>query len=132
MFPFYTLTHHKYITSTVPHFNFVKFYMEADLLVWVKYGTGHAVKVSVPSGCDVNDLIEVIKGKLSPDLDAFSVGRIGLYKPEEERKEGGEYKGEEETAYEPDVQVSAILRGGVGQTSRNPILIRTTQQGIKN
>ena len=99
----------------------------ADLLfVWVKYGTGHAVKVSVPSTCDVSDLIDAIKGKLAPDLDAFSVGRIELYKPEEERKEEG---GGEETAYEPYVAVSDILRDSVG-IPRNPILIRTTQQGI--
>jgi hypothetical protein len=36
----------------------------ADQFVWVKYGTGQAVKLSVPSDCDVNGLIEVIKGEL--------------------------------------------------------------------
>jgi hypothetical protein len=99
--------------------------------VWVKYGKGHAVELSVPSTFNVSRLIKVIKGELSPDLDEFSVGRIYLHKPEEERKEGGEHKDSEETAYEPDVLVSVILQGGVGQTSRNPIIIRTTaQQGI--
>ena len=93
-------------------FSFVKVYMEsADQKVWVKHEAGHAVKVSVPSSCDVSDLIKVIKGELSPDLDAFSVGRIELTKPEEERKEGEEYKDEEDTAYEPDVLVSVILQG---------------------
>jgi len=99
--------------------------------VWVKYGIGHAVKVSVPSTSDVSDLIKVIKGELELTERLFE---IYLHKPEEERKEGGEHKdGEEETAYEPDVLVSVILQGGVGQTSRKAILIRTTaQQGIYN
>jgi hypothetical protein len=101
-----------------------------NLVVWVKYGTGHAVKVSVPPCRDVSDLIEVIKDKLSPDLDAFSVGRIELYKPEEERKEGGEHKGGEETAYRPSKLVSDILTERVGVDDENPIFIRTTQQGI--
>jgi len=92
------------------------------------------VKVSVPSTSDVSDLIKVIKGELSPKLDAIAVDEIYLHRPQEEdRKEGGEYKDEEETAYEPDVLVSAILQEGVGQTSRKAILIRTTaQQGILN
>jgi hypothetical protein len=100
----------------------------ANLVVWVKYGTGRSVKVSVPPGYDVSDLIKVIKGELSPKLDAIAVDEIELCKPKEERKEGGEHKGGEES-YPPNVLVSAILGGLVG-TFENPILIRTTQQGI--
>jgi hypothetical protein len=112
-------------------FSFVKFYMEpANQFVWVKYGAGHAVEVSVSSDCNVSRLIKVIKGELSDELMGIGLSQIELYKPEEDRKEGGEHKGGEETPYEPDVLVSAILRGGVEQTARNPILIRTTQQGI--
>ena len=37
--------------------------MSANLVVWVKYGSGEAVKVKVSSDCDVNDLKEVIKEK---------------------------------------------------------------------
>jgi hypothetical protein len=96
--------------------------------VWVKYGTGRSVKVSVPSGFDVSDLIKVIKGELSPKLDAIAVDEIELCKPVEERKEGGEHKGGE-ASYPANVLVSVILGGFVG-TFENPILIRTTQQGI--
>ena len=99
----------------------------SDQKVWVKYGTGHAVKVSVSPECDVSDLIEAIKGKLSPDLDEFSLGRISLHGPEEGRKEGGEHK---DSDFEPDVLVSNILETKVGTCARNPILIRTTAQGI--
>jgi hypothetical protein len=96
--------------------------------VWVKYGTGQAVKVNVPSGDDVSDLKNFIKGELSVVLKDYDVSQIELCKPEEERKEGGEHKGGEES-YPPNVLVSAILGGFVG-TFENPILIRTTQQGI--
>jgi hypothetical protein len=99
-----------------------------NLVVWVKYGAGQAVKVSVPSGDDVSDLIKVIKGELSDELMGIGLSLIELCKPEEERKEGGEHKGGEES-YPPNVLVSAILGGFVG-TFENPILIRTTQQGI--
>ena len=101
-------------------------------VVWVKYGTGHAVKVKVPSDCDVSDLIEVIKGKLSVVLKDYDVSQIELHKPEEDRKErGGEGKGgETETAYRPGKLVSLILDERVGVDDENPILIRTTQQGI--
>ena len=76
----------------------------ADLFVWVKYVTGHAVKVSVPSTCDVSDLIVAIKGELPRKLGDIDADEIYLYKPEEERKEegGGEGKdGGEEATYEP-------------------------------
>jgi hypothetical protein len=36
----------------------------ANLVVWVKYGTGRSVEVSVPSDCNVSRLIKVIKGEL--------------------------------------------------------------------
>jgi hypothetical protein len=40
-------------------FSFVKFYMEStNQLVWVKYGTGRSVEVSIPKGCNVNGLIK--------------------------------------------------------------------------
>ena len=101
--------------------------------VWVKYGTGRSVEVSVPSDCNVSRLIDAIKGELSVVLKDYDVSQIELHKPEEDRKEGGgEGMDGEEAVYEPDVLVSVILRGGVGQTARNPILIRTTQQGIYN
>jgi hypothetical protein len=93
--------------------------------VWVKYGAGQAVKVSVPSGYDVSDLKKAIKGELSVVLKDYDVSQIELCKPEEEHKEGGEYKDGEETSYEP---VSDIV--DVGKFSKKPILIRTTQQGI--
>jgi hypothetical protein len=96
--------------------------------VWVKYGTGQAVKVSVPSGDDVNGLIKVIKGELSDELMGIGLSLIELYKPEEEHKEGGEHK-DGEASYPANVLVSVILGGFVG-TFENPILIRTTQQGI--
>ena len=86
------------------------------------YVTGHAVKVSVPSTCNVSRLIKVIKTELELTERLFE---IYLHKPEEERKEG-----EEETAYRPGLAVSAILDEGVGVGDGNPILIRTTQQGI--
>ena len=103
-----------------------------DQKVWVKYGAGRPVEVSVSPECNVNDLIEVIKGKLSRKLTDVDPDEISLHGPEEGRKEGeGTGSEGEGTAYEPDVLVSAILRGGVGQTARNPILIKTTaQQGI--
>jgi hypothetical protein len=97
-------------------------------LVWVKYGTGRSVEVSVPKGCNVNGLIKLIKGELSVVLKDYDVSQIELCKPEEERKEGGEQKGGE-ASYPANVLVSVILGGFVG-TFENPILIRTTQQGI--
>jgi hypothetical protein len=99
-----------------------------NLVVWVKYGTGRSVEVSVPSDCNVNGLIKVIKGELSDELMGIGLSLIELYKPEEERKEGGEHK-EGDASYSANVLVSAILGGFVG-TFENPILIRTTQQGI--
>jgi hypothetical protein len=78
----------------------------------------------------VSDLIDAIKDKLYVVLKDYDVSQIDLYKPEEERKEGGEYKGGEETAYRPGKRVSAILAEGVGVDDENAILIRTTQQGI--
>jgi hypothetical protein len=124
------LSHHKHITN-YHIFSFVKFYMEsANLVVWVKYGTGRSVKVSVPSGDDVSDLKKLIKGELSIELRDYGVSQIELCKPVEERKEGGEHKGGEETAYRPGRRVSTILDEGVGVDDENPILIRTTQQGI--
>jgi hypothetical protein len=113
-------------------FSFVKFYMEStNQKVWVKYGTGQAVKVSVPSGDDVSDLKKLIKGELELTERLFE---IELYKPEEERKEGGgEGKdGETETVYRPGKLVSLILAEWVGVDDENPIFIRTTQQGIYN
>ena len=105
--------------------------MEADLNVWVKYGIGRPVEVSVSPECDVSDLIKVIKGELSPKLDSVSLDEIYLHGPEEGRKEGEGTGSEGETAYEPDVLVASILQAGVGQTARKPILIRTTaRQGI--
>jgi hypothetical protein len=98
----------------------------ANQKVWVKYGTGQAVKVSVPSGDDVSDLIKAIKGELELTERLFE---IELCKPVEERKEGGEHKDGEET-YRPGRQVSTILDEGVGVDDENPIFIRTTQQGI--
>jgi hypothetical protein len=61
-------------------------------------------------------------------LKDYDVSQIELCKPVEDRKEGGEYK-DGEASYPPNVLVSAILGGFVG-TFENPILIRTTQQGI--
>jgi hypothetical protein len=61
-----------------------------DLNVWVKYGTGHAVEVSVPPHTVVNDLIEAIKGKLSVLRDCY-VSQIYLH-GEAERKEGEGHK----------------------------------------
>jgi hypothetical protein len=104
----------------------------SDQKVWVKYGTGRAVKVSVSRECDVNGLIEAIKGKLSVTLQDYDVSQIYLHGPEEGRKEGGEGTGSEgETAYRPSRLVASILTEGVGFDDENPILIRTTaQQGI--
>jgi hypothetical protein len=127
-----TLTHHK-INYKYKYriFSFVKFYMEStNQKVWVKYGTGRSVEVSVPSDCNVNGLIKVIKGELSDELMGIGLSLIELYKPEEERKEGGEHKDGEETAYRPGRRVSDILAERVGVDDENPILIRTTQQGI--
>ena len=101
--------------------------MEADLNVWLKYGIGRPVEVSVPAGCNVNGLIKVIKGELSPKLDSVSLDEIYLHGPELDRQEGGEHKGSD---FEPDVLVSNILETKVGTCARNPILIRTTAQGI--
>jgi hypothetical protein len=107
----------------------VKFYMDSpNQKVWVRYGMGHAVKVSVPSGYDVSDLIKLIKGELSIELRDYGVSQIELCKPVEDCKEGAEHK-EGEASYPANVLVSAILGGFVG-TFENPILIRTTQQGI--
>ena len=99
-----------------------------DQKVWVKYGTGQPVKVSVSRECDVSDLKKVIKGELEL---TERLHEISLHGPEEGRKEGeGTGSEGEGTAYEPDVLVSVILQAGVGQTARKPILIRTTAQGI--
>jgi hypothetical protein len=78
----------------------------------------------------VSDLIKAIKGELSVVLKDYDVSQIELCKPEEELKEGGEHKDGEETAYRPSKRVSDILAEGVGVDDENPILIRTTQQGI--
>jgi hypothetical protein len=40
----------------------------ANQFVWVKYGTGQAVEVSVSSDCNVSRLIKVIKRELSDEL----------------------------------------------------------------
>jgi hypothetical protein len=111
----------------------VKFYMDSlNQFVWVRYGTGRSVEVSVPSGDDVSDLIDAIKGKLSIELRDYGVSQIELCKPVEDFKEGGEHKGgeETETAYRFVRRVSTILDEGVGVDDENPILIRTTQQGF--
>jgi hypothetical protein len=86
--------------------------------------------VSVPSDRNVNGLIDAIKGKLSRKLGDIDVDEIELCKPEDEHKEGGEHKNGEETAYRPGKLVSDILAERVGVDDENPILIRTTQQGI--
>ena len=99
----------------------------SDQKVWVKYGTGHAVKVSVSPECDVSDLIKVIKGELSDELTGVGLSQIYLHGPELDRQEGGEHK---DSDFEPDVLVSNILETKVGTCARNPILIRTTAQGI--
>jgi hypothetical protein len=103
----------------------------ADQKVWVKYGKGQPVKVSVPSDGDVSDLIEVIKGKLELTERLFE---IFLHGPKQDRKEGGEHKdGEEETDYDPGLSVSTVLGQGVGVDSKHPMLIRTTAPpGIRN
>ena len=101
----------------------------AKEVVWVKYGTGRSVGVNVPSDCNVNDLIDAIKGKLAPKLDAIAVDDIDLCKPERDHEEGGEHKEGGATAYRPSKLVSAILAESV-VSDVNPILIRTTQQGI--
>jgi hypothetical protein len=101
-----------------------------SLVVWVKYGTGRSVEVSVPSDCNVNGLIKLIKGELFVVLKDYDVSQIELCKPVDEHKEGGEHKGGEETAYRPGKLVSDILAEGVEVDDENPILIRTTQQGI--
>ena len=98
--------------------------MEADLNVWVKYGIGRPVEVSVPAGCNVNGLIKVIKRELELTERLYE---IYLHGPELDRQEGGKHKGSD---FEPDVLVSNILETKVGTCARNPILIRTTAQGI--
>ena len=89
--------------------------MSANLVVWVKYGSGEAVKVKVSSDCDVNDLKEAIKEKLCDELNGIGLSQIIL---EEDVKEGAE-----EVVYAPDTPVSDIVGGN---SASNPIFIRTT------
>ena len=51
----------------------------SDQKVWVKYGTGRAVEVSVSPECNVNGLIEAIKGKLSRKLVWFVAEPLCFY-----------------------------------------------------
>ncbi len=89
--------------------------MSANLVVWVKYGSGEAVKVKVSSDCDVNDLKEAIKEKLFMALKDYDASQIIL---EEDVKEGAKV-----VVYAPDAPVSDIVGGN---SASNPILIRTT------
>ena len=89
--------------------------MSANLVVWVKYGSGRATKVKVSSDCDVNDLIKAIKLELFMALKDYDVTQIDLV---EDVKEGAE-----EVVYRSGEQVSAIVSGN---SASNPILIRTT------
>ena len=108
--------------------------MEDNLKVWVKYGKGQPVEVSVPPECNVNDLKKAIKRELSDELTGIGLSQIFLHGPKQDRKEGGEHKdGEEETDYDPGLSVSAVLGQGVGVDSKHPMLIRTTAPpGIHN
>ena len=85
------------------------------VVVWVKYGSGQAVQVSVPSDCDVNDLKEAIKLELFMALKDYDASQIDLV---EDVKEGAE-----EVVYRSGEQVSAIVSG---KSDLNPIHIRTT------
>ena len=88
----------------------------ANLVVWVKYGSGgQAVQVSVPSDSNVDNLKEAIKKKLFMALKDYDVSQIGLV---EDVKEGAKV-----VVYAPDAPVSAIVSG---QRANNPILIETT------
>mmetsp|Transcript_24421 Transcript_24421/g.35886 ORF Transcript_24421/g.35886 Transcript_24421/m.35886 type:complete len:594 (+) Transcript_24421:43-1824(+) len=89
----------------------------SNVLVWVKYEMDESVQVSVPSGYTVSDLKVSIKSQLSP-LSEYGINVIHLCNPE----------GEEGTDYDPNDQVSDIIRSGVGVTSMRPIRIRTTQR----
>ncbi|CAG8543373.1 5270_t:CDS:2 [Diversispora eburnea] len=50
--------------------------------IWIKYGDSQPVKIVFDG--DVNDLIEAIKEKLSPDLDDVPLDRITLRRHDEE------------------------------------------------
>ena len=95
--------------------------------VWVKYGIGRPVEVSVPAGCNVNSLIKVIKRELELTERLYE---IYLHGPELDRQEGEGTGSEGETAYRPSRLVASILTEGVGFDDENPILIRTTPKGI--
>ena len=89
--------------------------MSANLVVWVKYGSGGATKVKVSSDCDVNDLIKAIKLELFMALKDYDVTQIDLV---EDVKEGAKV-----VVYAPDAPVSDIVGGN---SASNPILIETT------
>ncbi|KAI9333112.1 hypothetical protein BDR26DRAFT_868608 [Obelidium mucronatum] len=46
---------------------------------WVKYGSSRAVKVYTDGCKDVDDFIEKVKAKMSPDFDPVSTSRINIY-----------------------------------------------------
>lgn len=101
-------------------FRFAKFYMDsATQTVWVTYGKGRAVKMSVSSDCDVNDLIKIIKLQLSPKLDAIAVDEITLH------------SAEGEASYPANVSVSTILDGVVGKFEL-PIIVKSLFRTAKN
>jgi hypothetical protein len=100
---------------------------------------GSGVEVSVPSGCNVSRLKDVIRGELElterlterlieTELHSISQRRGGA-----QRDRRGQGRGEsrrQSTAYRPGQLLSAILGEGVGVDDTYPILVRITQQGI--
>jgi hypothetical protein len=89
--------------------------MSANLVVWVKYGSGRATRVEVPSGCVVDGLIKAIKLELSDELNGIGLSQIDLV---EDVKEGAKV-----VVYASDAPVSDIVGGN---SASNPILIETT------
>ena len=59
---------------------------------WVKYGSGNAVRVSTDDCEDIDELIEDVKVKLSPELNNIPNRRIYIYTADHARNEALKHK----------------------------------------
>jgi len=87
--------------------------------VWIQYGNGCASKVSTSDCLDVDDLKEVIKNKLSPELNDVPVHKINLYTSNDQNVQ----------ALFPDELLSEVLtlHHPIGSNARQPFYIRIIQ-----
>ena len=84
--------------------------------VWIQYGNGCASKVSTSDCLDVDDLKEVIKNKLSPELNDVPVHKINLYTSIDQNA----------TPLRPGIQLSSLFVGDnyAGKQDDNPLYVR--------